>query len=106
PQAPWNFIMDAYPGDDYVDFAGIDVYNGAGSNSHLWRSFRKEGIENYFLLTQRLPQKPLLICETASRERTGSETGSSQTKAEWIKQMSAALRTDMSHIRLLSWFNE
>jgi beta-mannanase len=106
PQTPWNFIMDAYPGDIYVDFTGLDIYNGAGSNSHLWRSFRKEGIENYFLLTQRLPQKPLVVCETSSRERREAETGYIQNKGEWIEQMSRALKTDMSRIRLLSWFNE
>jgi hypothetical protein len=105
PQQPWNFILDAYPGDDYVNFVALDIYNGAGS-AQLWRSFRKEAIENYFLLTQHFPQKPLLICETASRERRESEASGGQTKAEWIKQMSEALRMDMSRARLVSWFNE
>lgn len=105
PQEKWNFIMDAYPGDEYVDFVGLDVYNGAGK-SVIWRSFRKEAIENYFILTQRLPGKPLFICETACRERKETETKSSQDKAGWIKQMSLALTTDMSKIKLLTWFNE
>jgi beta-mannanase len=106
PQEKWNYIMDAYPGDEYVDFTGIDVYNGAGQTSPVWMSFRKVGIENYFLLTQKIANKPLLICETASRERESSESRSSQTKAEWIKQQSEALRSDMNKIKLLSWFNE
>lgn len=106
PQEKWNFIMSAYPGDEYVDFVGLDIYNGAGKGLPPWRSFRKEGIENYFILTQRKPDKPLLICETASRERTGTELKSSQDKAEWIKQMSEALVSDMSKVRLLTWFNE
>ena len=75
PQEKWNFIMDAYPGDEYVDFVGLDIYNGAGK-SMIWRSFRKEGIENYFILTQRLANKPLFICETASRERNATESKS------------------------------
>lgn len=106
PQEKWNYIMDAYPGDEYVDFTGIDIYNGAGQTTPVWMSFRKVGIENYFLLTQKLPNKPLLICETASRERENSESKSSQKKAEWIKQQSEALRSDMNEIKLLSWFNE
>ena len=97
--------LDAYPGNEYVDFVGLDIYNGAGK-SILWKSFRKEGIENYFILTQQLPDKPLLICETASRERKSNETDFAQNKAEWICQMSDALKSDMSKIRLLSWFNE
>lgn len=105
PQASWNYIMDAYPGDDYVDYVGLDIYNGAGNNV-IWTSFRKEGIENYFLLTNLLPDKPLLICETASRERTKKETLPCQNKAQWIEQMSQALKTDMSKIRLITWFNE
>nr|MBA3665564.1 hypothetical protein [Bacteroidota bacterium] len=106
PQESWNDIMDAYPGNEYVDYVGMDVYNGAGSGKgvSLWRSFRKEGIENYFVLTEKFPDKPLLICETASRERKAGEGG--QTKGEWIKEMGDALKTDMSKIKLLAWFNE
>jgi beta-mannanase len=106
PQESWNFIMEAYPGDDYVDMIGLDIYNGAGSGKSdaLWRSFRREGIENYFVLTSKKPGKPLLICETASRERRTGEQG--QNKAEWIREMSVALKTDMSAIKLLAWFSE
>ena len=106
PQEKWNFIMDAYPGDAYVDFVGLDIYNGAGKEIPVWRSFRKEGIENYFIVTQRLAGKPLFICEAASRERKVTESKSAQDKAEWIKQMSIALTTDMSKIKLLTWFND
>jgi len=106
PQEKWNNIMDAYPGDAYVDFVAIDIYNGAGKRFSVWRSFIKEGIENYFVLTQQLPGKPLFICETASRERESSESKLAQTKAEWIQQMGGALKSDMSKVKLLTWFNE
>ncbi|MDF2453807.1 MAG: hypothetical protein K0S26_3311, partial [Bacteroidota bacterium] len=82
----------------------LDVYNGAGE-SKIWTSFRKVGIENYFILTKELPDKPIFICETASRERRSNES-ESQTKAEWIVQMSEAVKSDMSNVKLLSWFNE
>nr|MBA3901099.1 hypothetical protein [Bacteroidota bacterium] len=107
PQASWNYIMDAYPGDDYVDFVALDIYNGAGEKGiPTWRSFRKEGIENYQLLTEKLPHKPLLICEISSRERMPKETGAMQDKAGWIEQMAEALMTDFSKVRLIVWFNE
>jgi beta-mannanase len=105
PQEKWNFIMDAYPGDEYVDYAGMDIYNGAGGSS-IWRSFIKEGIENYFILDQSLPTKPLLVCETASRERSSAESKACQGKAEWIRQLSEALKSNMKKIKLLTWFNE
>lgn len=104
PQEKWNYLMYAYPGDEYVDFVALDVYNGAGSNSKLWRSFRKEAIENYFVLTEKLPHKPLLICEAASRERGAGEGG--QSKGEWIEETAISLKTDLSRIRLLAWFNQ
>lgn len=63
-------------------------------------------MENYFMLTKYYPGKPLLICETASRERKASEPKSAQDKTGWIKQMSEALTSDMSKVRLLTWFNE
>jgi hypothetical protein len=104
PQEPWNYIMNAYPGDEYVDFVGMDIYNGA-EQPPVWRSFRKEGIENYFTLTQQLSNKTLFVCETASREREPGE-GAGQNKSAWIQQMSNALKYDMNKIRLLIWFNE
>ncbi|MES2590716.1 MAG: glycosyl hydrolase [Bacteroidota bacterium] len=106
PQEKWNYIMDAYPGNEFVDYIGFDVYNGAGKETPVWRSFRKEAIENYFIATQQLPDKPIFICETASRERQRNESSSAQNKAEWIQQMSQALKTDMSKVKLLTWFNE
>jgi beta-mannanase len=107
PQESWNFIMDAYPGGEFVDYVGMDVYNGAGENGvPIWRSFRKEAIENYFLLNTWLSDKPLIICETASRERKMSETGNVQSKAEWLMQMNDALKTDLSKIRMVCWFNQ
>lgn len=104
PQEAWNDIMSAYPGDAYVDFVGLDIYNGA-EKPPLWRSFRKEGIENYFTVTQQLAHKTLFVCETASRERAPGE-GAGQNKSEWIQQMSNALKYDMNKIKLLIWFNE
>ncbi|MDQ3190408.1 MAG: glycoside hydrolase family 26 protein [Bacteroidota bacterium] len=107
PQESWNNIMDAYPGDSYVDFVGLDIYNGAGEKgTPVWRSFRKEAIEHYYVLSELLPHKPLLLCEVASREREPGESGIMDDKAEWIKQMSEALTTDLSKVRLLTWFNE
>jgi hypothetical protein len=104
PQEGWNYVMDAYPGDAYVDYVGLDVYNGA--HGGLWRSFRREIIENYFLFTTQLAHKPLLVCETASREREGEEKGDMQDKAAWIGQMSEALKTDLAKVRLLNWFDQ
>lgn len=107
PQESWNYFMDAYPGDEYVDFAGLDIFNGAGqSGVPQWRSFRHEGIDAYALITQKLPQKPLILCETSSRERLPEEKGYYTDKADWIRTQAEALKSDMSKFRLMVWFNE
>lgn len=107
PQASWNNFMDAYPGDEYVDVVGLDVFNGAGQTGvPVWRSFRYEVADAYFQVTEKIPNKPLIICETSSRERFESEKGFLPNKAEWIRQMAEALKTDLHKIKALVWFNQ
>ena len=107
PQEEWNFIMDAYPGDEYVDYVGLDVFNGAGQKGiPVWHSFTVALADNYFLLTEKFPNKPLIICETSSRERFSEEKGFYPGKAEWIAQASESLKTIFPKVKLLVWFNQ
>ena len=100
-------MLDAFPGYQYVDYVGLDVYNGAGDKAlPNWISFRAEAAQGYFDLTNAFPDKPFLICEVASRERKVVEKGELQSKAAWMAQMSEAIKSDFSKVRLLSWFNE
>ncbi len=52
PQENWNFILDAYPGNEWVDFVALDIYNGAGKAS-TWPSCINEGSENNFFATEK-----------------------------------------------------
>ena len=107
PQESWNYFIDAYPGNDYVDFIGLDVFNGTGQEGiPQWRSFRHEAMDTYSLITINYPDKPLLICETACRERLPEEKGYFTGKSDWIRGQAEALKSDMSKFRLLVWFNE
>jgi hypothetical protein len=106
PQESWNYILDAYPGDEFVDYVGSDVYNGADRGTSNWTSFRREAVENYFIFSEFFPSKPILICEVSSRERHREENGDFQTKAEWIRDLSETLRFDMNNIVVLSWFDQ
>jgi hypothetical protein len=105
PQKPWNYIVDAYPGDDVVDIVSSDIYNGAEKGQMIWRSFRKEAAESYFLLTENFPSKPFMICEMASREKVRSEGADGPDKGHWIYEASEALKTDFSKCAALAWFN-
>lgn len=107
PQEGWNLMTDAYPGDAYVDVIGLDVFNGAGQQGvPVWKSFRYEIADSYFLLTQRFPSKPLILCETSSRERMEGETGHLLQKADWMREQADALRTDYAKVRMAVWFNQ
>jgi hypothetical protein len=107
PQESWNYFPDAYPGDAYVDFIGLDVFNGAGqAGVPQWRSFRHEATDAAYLARTLYPEKPLIICETSSRERMKEEAGHFTQKSDWIRGMVEALRTDLSDVRLVVWFNE
>lgn len=107
PQESWNYIVNAYPGNEYVDFIGVDIFNGAGQKGiPQWRSFRHEVSDFYGLVTEKFSQKPLIICETSSRERLPQEKGYYTDKSDWIRAMIETLKTDMSKFRLLVWFNE
>jgi hypothetical protein len=98
PEAGWNALAASYPGDDYVNWVGIDGYNfGTSQNGSAWRSFEQTFRPAYEAVVKRAPGKPILIGEMAS-----SETGGN--KAQWIKEMFRVLPT-MPNIRAITWFD-
>jgi hypothetical protein len=105
PYTVYNWILDAYPGDTYVDIVATDVYNHATPGIPDWRSFRYVAAETYYYLTNYFPSKPFFICELASRERYALEDTGSQTKAEWICAMSQDLSSLFSKTKAIIFFS-
>jgi hypothetical protein len=87
-----------YPGDEWVDYVGLDGYNwGTGGGS--WETFSKIFGSSYKTITQ-LSSKPLIITETAC-----SETGGS--KAAWIEQsFLTTIPQEMPRVSAVVWFDE
>jgi hypothetical protein len=85
--------LDYYPGDDYVDWTGVDGYNWGGSD---WQSFQEVFENIYPLLASK--KKPILIGEMSS-----SETGGD--KDAWIAEMLPALKQEFPLIRAVVWFD-
>jgi beta-mannanase len=107
PQASWNWVVSAYPGNSYVDIVATDVYNAHYPASlPWWRSFRWQTAEIYYYLTKYFPTKPFFLCELASRERESSEPQASQTKAGWFAMMDKDLQSYFRKTRALIFFNE
>jgi hypothetical protein len=89
--------LDYYPGDDYVDWTGIDGYNwGTSRPGFAWQSFEEVFAPMYAHLATL--GKPVLIGETASDDRGGD-------KAAWIDEIVPTLRDDFPDIRAVVWFD-
>ena len=96
PSATWNHFSRYYPGDDYVDWVGIDGYNWGTTRSwSSWRSFRSIVSRIYKAYADR---KPIMVAETSSAEQGGS-------KAAWIADARRAITEDLPSIAALVWFH-
>jgi hypothetical protein len=93
-----------WPGDDYVDYAGWDIY-GARVNtptvSHCsaagWQSFYDAAIKPYnFSLAH---GKPMIIPELGQRE----DPDNPQRKANWLNAMRFELKKRFQNIVAISW---
>jgi Glycosyl hydrolase family 26 len=74
PDTSWNQFRHYYPGDDYVDWVGVDGYD-----------FYGESPDTLFgaITAAYGKRKPLIVCETAAVDL------GAHTKARWIKKLAA-----------------
>jgi hypothetical protein len=97
PDAPWNHWTLYYPGDDYVDWVGIDAYNwGNSSSCCIWTTFA--GLLTGSPYQDYSAKKPIMLPETASAEVGGN-------KGAWITAMHQNLETEFRGIRAVVWFD-
>lgn len=95
PDESWNQAVNYYPGDDYVDWIGIDGYNwGQGD----WQTFTQIFSSAY--ATFESYGKPLMISEFACA------TDESYSKADWITDAFSEIESTYSRIRIFVWFNQ
>jgi len=91
-----------YPGDDYVDWTGLDGYNW-GTNPASprgWRSFDQLFRSTYDEIVEDVaPSKPMMLAEVGSSELGGS-------KADWIRDALTRVPTEYQQIRALLWFDK
>jgi beta-mannanase len=95
-------LQSQYPGDQYVDWTGLDGYNW-GTNPakpDRWRSFDGLYKSTYDKIVNTIaPSKPMMISEVGSTEYGGS-------KAAWISDMLAKIPNNYPKIRGLLWFEK
>jgi beta-mannanase len=99
PSEQGNAIERYYPGDDYVDWVGIDGYNwGTTIDENGWLSF-KQIFEDAYKNLVNISQRPLMISEFACSENGGD-------KAKWITEAFDSLRKLFKRIDIVIWFDE
>lgn len=106
PNESWNVPINYYPGSDYIDILGMDGYNWdineetAAKKNQSWtspyRSFEQTFKTLYKTLRSLAPDKPIIVFETASADR-------SQPKEEWIKE--ALVTAKKWGIQGIIWFH-
>ncbi len=97
---------DYYPGDDYVDWIGIDGYNwGASQSWSAWATPDQVFGPMIARLHAKAPAKPLAITETASSTSLPGKVDVA-AKSQWISQLFAYAAAPAVNARMLVWFNE
>jgi beta-mannanase len=101
PEGRFQSLGSLYPGDEYVDWTGLDGYNWgtAPAKPDRWRSFGDLYASTYHQIADSIaPSKPLLVGEVGSTEHGGS-------KAAWISDMLASIPVVFPKIRGVLWFD-
>jgi len=87
-----------YPGDEYVDWVGIDGYNFGTTYGSGWRTITEIFGTSYDVLTA-LTAKPIMIAEIGASEQGGD-------KAAWIRQgLLTEVPRRLPRVRALIWFD-
>lgn len=101
PEVPWNEMLEYYPGDHYVDWIGLTVYNVGDASDLLpwaeWRSFREVLTPPYNVVAPL--GKPIIIAELGTAEGSGG-------KATWIRDMGEDIRLHFPEIKAIVWFDQ
>jgi beta-mannanase len=97
PNEPWNALKNCYPGDDVVDWIGIDGYNrGVSKSWSHWETFQQIFRAAYDTL--KVFNKPMMVAEFASTELGGD-------KSLWMSVAYSYSKTFMPQIKAMTWFN-
>lgn len=92
-------LRELYPGDNYVDWVGMDGYNWGTVNNYHWQTFSQVFEQTYHDILA-ITSRPLMVAETASAEQAGN-------KASWITDAFATqIPNNFPRIKAVTWFNE
>jgi hypothetical protein len=107
----WTWLVNAiwdptstpapyYPGDAYVDWAGLDSYNWGENPAQpdRWITPNQTLSPTLKILREVAPAKPVIIVENAASEYGGNKT-------DWIREMLTTYLPHHPEIKAYLWFN-
>jgi beta-mannanase len=98
PTTAANEMECYYPGDEYVDWIGLDGYNWGDTREwSRWQTFESVFGCAYRAVT-RMSAKPIMIPEMGCAESGGS-------KATWIRDAVLSIREAYPRLGAVTWFN-
>ena len=99
PNTAENKLSNYYPGDQYVDWVGIDFYGLDG-----WVQDPITQINKVYSLYARA--KPIMIAETACADPSHYPAGTTMTKPQWMNALFDAIVYNFPRVKAINWFNE
>ncbi|MBK9180664.1 MAG: endo alpha-1,4 polygalactosaminidase [Acidimicrobiales bacterium] len=100
PAESWNTISEYYPGDDVVDWVGVSAY-GRQAPGDEPEPF-VDVLGPAYAELRSLTTKPLAVEELGD-----ADLGDPATKARWITEAYAAVRSgDFPGVRAMAWWHE
>lgn len=99
PDKRWNRFENYYPGPDFVDVIGIDVYNWG--DRRWWSKWHhpKKLIKKVYERAVKLDRtKPVILSEVASCSSGGD-------KARWIEDFTDILENKFTAVKAFVWFD-
>ncbi len=100
PNTPENNMHLYYPGDEYVDWVGVDGYNFGDHHDkwHQWQSFDDVFAKTLREFEVHYPGKPVMLAEF------GCASGNTKQRASWIRDAHKALEA-YPQVKAAIWFN-
>jgi hypothetical protein len=100
-------LTGLYPGNDYVEWTGMDGYNWGTDEGNQWQTFSdvfsgsayNGGHNTYQEVLDLAPNKPMMIAETGT-SRNGGDPGA------WVRDaLNTQLPNNFPQVKALVWFN-
>jgi len=104
---PKSTIPLYYPGDEYVDWVGINVYSVVWHNGNTSRRAVEDALQHLaFVYGLYADRKPIAVCEYAATHYCEAEhAATTQFAIDKMRQLYESVRTRFPRVKMVNWFS-